>query len=121
MKVILPGFLLLCMGFFASAAGPVIHLPSAGQKLLVMNEVSAYPNPFYDNTTIYYNPGKSGVVAIKLYTQRGQLLGELFNDQVEAGQYYQFELDGSELNPGVYYYTIESNGGILHQRLELVR
>lgn len=121
MKLFIRVFVLLFTGYSTCAAGPVLHLPAAGQKLLVMNEASAYPNPFYDNTTIYYNPGKSGNVAIKLYTQRGQLLGELFNDQVEAGQYYQFELDGSELNPGVYYYTIESNSGILHQRLELVR
>ena len=81
----------------------------------------AYPNPFVTNTTIFYNPAISGQVAIRLYTSAGQLVGELFNNQVESGQFYEFELNGSELNPGVYYYTIESRNGIFHQRLELVR
>lgn len=103
------------------ARGPVLHLPAPIQSAVIMRESMAYPNPFITNTTIFYNPAASGEVAIRLYTGSGQLVGELFNDRVISGQYYQFELNGSELNPGVYYYTIESNNGIFHQRLELVR
>jgi serine protease AprX len=101
--------------------GPVVHMPARKQSPVVMKESTAYPNPFENNTTIFYNPSASGKVAIRLYTGSGQLVGELFNDLVVTGQYYQFELNGSELNPGVYYYTIESRNGIFHQRLELVR
>ena len=103
------------------AKGPVLHLPVRKESGIVMRESMAYPNPFITNTTIFYNPAASGQVAIRLYTGSGQLVGELFNDLVVSGQYYQFELNGTELNPGVYYYTIESRSGIFHQRLELVR
>lgn len=116
-------FLLLLTGSLSAAdlRGPVVHMPVSKSSAVVMKESTAYPNPFETNTTIFYNPSASGKVAIRLYTGSGQMVGELFNDLVVTGQYYQFELNGSELNPGVYYYTIESRNGIFHQRLELVR
>lgn len=118
------GFTILLIGLLSGAVygkEPVTHLPLDIRGAVVMKESSVYPNPFAYNTTIFYNPAATGRVSIRLYTGTGQLVGELFNDTVISGQYYQFELNGSELNPGVYYYTIESRNGIFHQRLELVR
>ncbi len=81
----------------------------------------AYPNPFNQSTTIFYSPTINEFLKIKLYNNKGQLLSEIFEDNVEKGESYRFELDGSTLSPGVYYYTIEANGNILHQRIDLVR
>lgn len=121
MKSILFLLLALITASYAEAKGPVIHLPFRMQQSVIMAETSVFPNPFESNTTIYYSPSASGKIAIRLFTGAGRLVGELYNDQVESGQYYQFELNGADLNPGVYYYTIETKSGILHQRLELVR
>lgn len=101
-------------------ADGVRHLPQAhtskGQLI-----TSAYPNPFNDHTTIFYSATQNEFVKIKLYSSKGTLLGELFDDMVEKGSTYQFELDGRSLSPGVYFYTIESKSTMLHQRLELIR
>ena len=82
---------------------------------------SAYPNPFNESTTIFYSPTINEFIKIKLYNNKGQLLSEIFEDVVEKGESYRFEIDGSSLSPGVYFYTIEANGNILHQRIDLVR
>lgn len=82
---------------------------------------SAYPNPFKENTTIFYSAPEDAFVRVKLYNGQGKLMGQLYDDLVEKGATYQFELDGSRMIPGVYYYTIETEKSVLHQRLELVR
>ncbi len=81
----------------------------------------AYPNPFNESTTIFFSPTKNEFIKVKLYNNKGQMLTSIFEDNVEKGESYQFELDGRDLSPGTYYYTIEANGGILHQRIDLVR
>lgn len=85
------------------------------------NVTSAYPNPFQNHTTIFYAATHNEFVKIRLYNSQGALMGELFDDVVEKGATYQFELDGSSLSPGVYYYTIESKNNVFHQRIELIR
>lgn len=98
----------------------VQHRPKIAPQ--VMGQVtSAYPNPFTINTTIFYAAPEDAFVRVKLYNSAGKLMGELYDDVVEKGATYQFELDGSSMLPGVYYYTIESEKCVLHQRLELVR
>lgn len=82
---------------------------------------SAYPNPFKENTTIFYSAPEDAFARVKLYNQQGMLMGQLYDDLVEKGATYQFELDGSGMTPGVYYYTIETEKKVIHQRLELVR
>jgi len=56
-----------------------------------------------------------------LYTDKGKLMGQLFDDLVEKGSTYQFELDGRSMLPGIYFYTIETDKKIIHQRIELIR
>lgn len=98
----------------------VQHLPTA--STMAGSEVtSAYPNPFTENTTIFYSAPEDGFIRIKLYNSQGALMGQLYDDLVEKGSTYQFELNGSRMIPGVYYYTIETEKSVLHQRLELVR
>lgn len=98
----------------------ISHLPHYYSQFTPQT-TTAYPNPFNESTTIFYSPTISEFIKIKLYNNKGQLLSEIFEDDVEKGESYRFELDGSTLSPGVYYYTIEANGNILHQRIDLVR
>lgn len=98
----------------------VQHRPYTGGKT-TREVTSAYPNPFTVNTTIFYSAPEDAFVRVKLYNVQGKLMGQLYDDLVEKGATYQFELDGSRMTPGVYYYTIETEKSVLHQRLELVR
>ncbi|MBK7683979.1 MAG: T9SS type A sorting domain-containing protein [Bacteroidetes bacterium] len=88
---------------------------------IVEGSTSAYPNPFNENTTIFYSAREDAFVKVKLYTNQGKLMAQIFDDLVEKGATYQFELDGRKMLPGVYYYTIETDKKIIHQRIELIR
>lgn len=115
---------ILCCVFFSSynfvKGDGVSHLP--GLRLETSgNLTSVYPNPFNDHTTIFYAAKRNEFVKIRLYNSKGILMGELFDDVVEQGATYQFELDGSSLSPGVYYYTIETKTKVHHQRIERIR
>jgi hypothetical protein len=104
----------------SNAKNPVKYRLSSGVMLPVSNTI-AYPNPFTESTTIFFTPSVNEVIRLKLYTVKGQLIDELFDDKVEKGEMYRFELSGKSMKPGVYYYTIETDGKILHQRIELVK
>ena len=72
-------------------------------------QLSNYPNPFRDHTTIEYNcPG--GKVQLHLYDSQGRLLKTLVNETQGRGRYTQV-LDGSELAAGNYYYQLVTEAG----------
>lgn len=98
----------------------VQHLPEL-KKLHTEEITSAYPNPFSANTTIFYMAKENAFVRVKLFNNQGGFMGDIYDDVVEKGSTYQFELDGSRMIPGVYFYTIETEKSVLHRRIELVR
>jgi|GEM_PF-3002585 len=101
-------------------ADAIVHRPKVALQI-VGGLTSVYPNPFNENTTIFYNANEDAFVKVKLYTDKGKLMSQLFDDLVEKGSTYQFELDGRSMLPGVYFYTIETDKKIIHQRIELIR
>lgn len=90
-------------------------------NLFTSKSPTAYPNPFNELTTIFYSPIVDEFIKVRLYNNKGRLISKIFEDNVEKGAAYQFELDGRNLNPGTYYYTIETNESITHERIDLVR
>jgi hypothetical protein len=99
---------------------PILHLPKSNQSAQ-NNYPITYPNPFRDQTTIIYNSSVDEILLIKLYSKDGVFLDLIYNDIVEKDVMYRFELDGRNLKPGVYYYTLENGNKILQRRIELVR
>lgn len=119
LHLIVSGLLIISFQSKGSVEG-VPHRPKAPLQFME-GSTSAYPNPFNENTTIFYSAKEDAFVKVKLYTNQGKLMGQLFDDLVEKGATYQFELDGRRMLPGVYYYTIETDKKIIHQRIELIR
>lgn len=99
---------------------PILHIPKQNQSIQ-KNYPITYPNPFRDQTTIIYNSSVDENLLIKLYSKDGVFLDLIYNDIVEKDVMYRFELDGRNLKPGVYYYTLENGNKILQRRIELVR
>ncbi len=104
----------------AGGVDAVRYLPQV-LKLHAEQITSAYPNPFSENTTIFYLAQQDAFIRVKLYNNQGSFMGQIYDDVVEKGATYQFELDGSRMLPGVYFYTIETDKNVLHRRIELVR
>ncbi|MBK9321196.1 MAG: hypothetical protein IPM91_21940 [Bacteroidetes bacterium] len=65
-------------------ADGVRHIPNV-LKLHTEQITSAYPNPFTDNTTIFYMADQDAFVRVKLFNNLGGFMGQIFDDLVEKG------------------------------------
>ncbi len=69
-----------------------------------------YPNPFNPTTTINYSIQQGGLVEIKIFNVKGELLKTLVSENKQSGN-YSIAWDGknnrgSKLPSGVYFYTL---------------
>ncbi len=67
------------------------------------------PNPFNEQTTVYYNLERSGRMQLMANSSDGKQLRVLHEAQMEAGQ-YQYEWQTADLSAGVYYVTLLLDG-----------
>lgn len=69
-----------------------------------------YPNPFNPTTKISYSLKEKSFVTLKLYNSLGKEVGNLINEEKEAG-IYEIELDANQfgLTSGVYFYKLVAN------------
>jgi len=68
-----------------------------------------YPNPFNPETTIAYTikDGFSGIVNLKIYNTKGEVMQTISKNISKAGHYSQV-FNGSKFTSGVYFYSIEA-------------
>jgi len=64
-----------------------------------------YPNPFNPSTKINFTIPSNGSVSLKVYNSLGQEINNLVDEQLSRGL-YEVDFDGSNLNSGVYFYTL---------------
>lgn len=70
-------------------------------------QLTNYPNPAQQQTTISFNLHKSEKVTLSIYDETGRLLKTLFNRQAGEGK-QEILFDCSRLSPGIYYYSLQS-------------
>lgn len=88
-----------------SAGEPVIE--STIEAMLGKNR----PNPFTENTTIeYYLPSSVQKATLYIYDLQGK---QLNNIQVNEREYGQVTIYGSELQPGIYHYSLIADGQLI--------
>jgi hypothetical protein len=80
-----------------------------------------YPNPFNPSTKIQFSVEKSGNAVVRVYNLIGQEIAKLYDSPVKAGQYYTVTFGGSKFASGVYFYTLESNGQHLVQKMLMLK
>jgi len=73
-----------------------------------------YPNPFNPSTTISFNLSKAENVKLSVYNYKGELVRELVNTNMKAGnksvQWNGTDLKGNTVSSGIYYYRLKTNG-----------
>lgn len=69
-----------------------------------------FPNPFNPATTIRYSISSPGTVMLTVWNTLGQRVGELVNEQKEAGE-YSVRFAASAMPSGMYFYTITTLQG----------
>ena len=73
-----------------------------------------YPNPFTDKVKITTDDAVNGTAHVMLYN----LLGELVYSRTENCSHVQeFSIDGRALKPGVYFYCIDTDQGLLQGKI----
>jgi len=78
-----------------------------------------YPNPFNPDTEISYFLSEDAQVKISINNIKGELVGELINTRVNAGN-HSVLFNGSALSSGLYLYTLEVNGMIIQSKKMLM-
>jgi hypothetical protein len=64
-------------------------IPTTARPKVTANFTStvtiAYPNPFKESTTIFFNSQFDESVKVQLFSNQGKLIGDIFDDQVAKG------------------------------------
>jgi hypothetical protein len=79
-----------------------------------------YPNPFNPVTQIKFALKKTADVRLSVYNIAGQKVAELARGTRSAG-YHTVDFDGSRLNSGIYYYTLEVDGKAMTKKMLMVK
>ncbi|CAN5636238.1 hypothetical protein BH10BAC5_BH10BAC5_01100 [soil metagenome] len=87
------------------ATGIVNNSTVASSFVLSQN----YPNPFNPTTKISFALPVNGNVTLKVYNAIGKEVSNLVNSRMNSGS-YTVDFNGSNLNSGVYFYSLELAG-----------
>ena len=88
-------------------------LPNPG---LVFNIDSDTPNPSY--TTISFSLKNDDFVIMRLFDPLGNLLKELVNSPLNAGN-HQVSIDTRSIQPGIYFYNLRIGDSIETRKLTI--
>ena len=79
-----------------------------------------YPNPFNPVTKIEYALPQNSFVTLKVYDVTGKEVSELVDGLRSAGN-YEINFDASNLNSGVYFYTLITEGFTETKKMLLIK
>ncbi|MBE2218058.1 MAG: T9SS type A sorting domain-containing protein [Ignavibacteria bacterium] len=103
---------------FAVGEGGAIYRTSNGGEPIGINTVSSevpadfslsqnYPNPFNPATNLEFSVPAAEFVNITVYDALGKQVSIVVNEHLQAGK-YKADFDGSNLNSGIYFYTLKA-------------
>jgi len=79
-----------------------------------------YPNPFGESTTIHYSLGQYSYIMLSVYNNLGEEILTLVNSKQSPGD-HSLTIDGRDLAPGIYTYSLKSDGYQLTKRMMILR
>jgi len=104
-----------------------IRLPASVGITQISNKVpntytlaQNYPNPFNPVTKISFSVPKNSHVKLVVYDVLGREIEKLVNQNLTAGS-YEIEFGGLNLNSGVYFYRLESEGYTKTKKMLLIK
>jgi len=84
-----------------------------------------YPNPFNPSTNISFDLGKSGIVSVAIYNQKGEFVKELLKQDLLPGQYnLKWNGDNSSsciVPSGIYFAKVSIDGQSKVGRMAMVK
>jgi len=93
----------------------------SGDKELTFSLDQNFPNPFNPNTSIRFTLAEPSVVSLKVFTVTGErVMSVLENISLAAGSHF-YTIDASQLNSGVYIYTMSDGLKTLSKKMNLLK
>jgi hypothetical protein len=84
-------------------------------------ELSVYPSPYFDQTTMSFIAPEDGVVHLAIFDITGALVKEVFRGEVKEGQSYQFTADAADFKGSLYISKLTMGEQSSYQKLMLNR
>lgn len=82
--------------------------------------IGNYPNPFNNGTVIQYNVPEPGQVQITVHDILGREVMELYNGGTPPGL-HEVRFEAGSLASGLYFYRMQSPGGVQSKKMLLVK
>ncbi len=79
-----------------------------------------YPNPFNPETAISFSLPKDEQVTLSVFNINGQLVKELVDGKIQAGN-HSIYFNATDLNSGIYFYTLETVSTKLSKKMLFVK
>jgi photosystem II stability/assembly factor-like uncharacterized protein len=79
-----------------------------------------YPNPFNPSTTIKFSISEAANVKVNIYNSLGQMVAELVNKNLEAGQ-YSYQWDAKNSPSGIYFYELRTDKYVMIKNMILIK
>ncbi len=122
-------YLITSASYSASLAGQPLgdlnwwnlEITGIKDRLLAQSaQLSNYPNPFADQTTIRYELENAGHVRLSVYNMTGQQIAVLADARQAAGK-YEVTWDAGNHAAGMYFYRLEVGNAVATQKMVLAR
>ena len=84
-------------------------------------QLTNYPNPFNDNTTITFTLADKANTTLKVYDTYGKEVATLFDAMAEPGQEYTLNFSSSNLPAGIYLCRLRSGDDVSVVRKMVLR
>ena len=81
---------------------------SVGKASTSLMEVSLYPNPAAEKTTVSYNLASKALVCIRLYDITGRLVGNVLEETEQMPGTYHSGIETKNLESGLYFIKLRS-------------
>jgi hypothetical protein len=82
--------------------------------------IQNYPNPFNPSSKIRFAVPNSTVVSLKVYDILGNVVAELVNETMSAGN-YEVEFNAAGLSSGIYFYQMKAGSFIQTKKMILIK
>jgi hypothetical protein len=120
------GTLVLESGFWHAVTGgvsPVVDNPGDLPVASRLNE--PYPNPFNPSTNVSFELAAPGMVRVKIFDARGQVVRDLVRESLPAGRHvmrWDGKTDqGANASSGVYFLRFESGQTVGTKKMTLLK
>lgn len=119
----LHGYAVCDSGYFLKYIPPIVTKVESidfAKKNESKNQISIFPNPFNNNTTLKLNLVENSLVSISIYSILGEKVKDVTKQNFSAGN-HSLTINASDLNSGVYLLSIKINDNSFTQKLILIK